>query len=170
MNFRDVRASTQSEALKVNFQPPDHPVPNGYVPDHGETYRHQNGYTYGWNHDLTAHTVTSSTYGNPLKDPQHTFTRTKDSVWEIELENGLYDVSVTVGDAVYSSVNTVVVEGVVFFDQTELEPDQHATVQQIVSVDDGKLTVETEQSVLNSIVIERYFPALLPMSSSSVIM
>ena len=42
-----------AEIIKINFQPPDMAVPEGFLKDSGGLYSlHANGYSYGWSCDL----------------------------------------------------------------------------------------------------------------------
>ena len=44
-----------ADIIKINFQPPDMAVPDGFLKDSGGLYGlHTNGYSYGWSCDLEA--------------------------------------------------------------------------------------------------------------------
>lgn len=132
-------SATGGSVIKVSFQPSSaQPVP-GYLPDNGEVMNSRNGYVYGWNTDHTDTTATSSTYGDPGEDNLIHFH--SGGEWGFQLENGSYEVSVTVGDSVYKSTNSLNVEGFTFLEGVELDAGQHATVKKTVVVTDGKLTL-----------------------------
>jgi hypothetical protein len=103
----------------------------------------KNNYAYGWTTDHTNSTVTRATYddlqnkfnmsqssyGNPTLD---TLTLMHpDGMWEIQLDNGIYEVAVTVGDSVYGSRNALDVEGTIFWDGLSLDPGEHSTLNNI---------------------------------------
>ena len=83
------------DGIKINFQPPDMPVPVGYLKDSGALFGDRgNGYVYGWSCDLEAlgdyrdrndaHTRESSLI---IPDrSQNCATET----WNIEVPNGDY--------------------------------------------------------------------------------
>ena len=96
--FTQVRPSgggLPREGIKINFQPPDMPVPAGYYKDSGALFGDRgNGYVYGWDCDLealgdyrdrdNAHTRESSLI---IPDrSQNCVTET----WNIEVPNGDY--------------------------------------------------------------------------------
>ncbi|WP_248930455.1 fibronectin type III domain-containing protein [Paenibacillus hamazuiensis] len=138
----DAKASAQSQPVrvKIHFQPPASQVPAGDIADYGQVYGSRNGFTYGWNIDHTDVTVRSSTYQDAMLDSSvwpH-----RGGVWEIALENGSYDVTVSVGDAVYGSTNTVNVEGVGIWSGAVLGGGLHLQQTKTIQVSDGKLTVD----------------------------
>ncbi len=138
-SFQDQLAQAQTNSLKVNFQSDGSQILSGYIPDYGETYGLKNGYTYGWNIDHTDMTVTENTYEDPLSSSIHFH---KDGIWEIELVNGEYDVTVSVGDAVYGTTNTINVEGINYWDSLTLSEGEFSQKTQSINVQDGKLTVD----------------------------
>ncbi|MBO8173606.1 MAG: hypothetical protein H0Z33_17195 [Bacillaceae bacterium] len=130
----------QSNDIKINFQPESVNTPAGYIPDYGEIFGSRNGFTYGWNIDHTDMTVTRETYEAPERNSFARFHR--EGVWEIALPDGFYDVTVSVGDAVYKSTNTINVEGVNYFDQLELNGGDFSQKTDSIHVNDGKLTID----------------------------
>ena len=40
--------------MRINFQPPDAQIPNGYLMDHGLQFQPVDGFDYGWNCQLAA--------------------------------------------------------------------------------------------------------------------
>jgi hypothetical protein len=130
----------------------------------------KNNYAYGWTTDHTNSTVTRATYddlqnkfnmsqssyGNPTLD---TLTLMHpDGMWEFQLDNGIYEVAVTVGDSVYGSRNALDVEGTIFWDGLSLDPGEHSTLKKSVTVRDGKLSLSqinspNVETALNNIEI-----------------
>jgi hypothetical protein len=80
--------------IKINFQPSGASIPTGYLVDSGQPYGSRgNGYTYGWDIDITS---TTRDRNNALSPDQRydTLIHTQlwpgpyASAWEIELPNG----------------------------------------------------------------------------------
>ena len=59
---------------------------------------------------------------------------------------GEHRVRVGIGDASYASTNTITVEGVNLFDSRPLAASEFATAAQVVTVDDGRLTIDAGAS------------------------
>lgn len=129
----------QPANIKIKFQSPIATIPDGFNADNGYSYGSRNGLTYGWSQDHTDSTVIRQTYQGVILD---SFIRASElDVWEIALDNGNYDISVTVGDAVYGSNNTLFLEGTTVSDSVYLQPGEHRTFDVRVLVSDGKLTL-----------------------------
>jgi hypothetical protein len=132
--------AAQADVIKVNFQPAAAAVPSGFIADSGELYGLHNGIRYGWNTNHMDATVSRNTYQPNLV--WDTFVRFHaNGLWELEVENGQYDVAVSIGDSLYGSTNTVVVENTTVWSSVYVPAGQHAAEQRTVQVTDGKLTV-----------------------------
>ncbi|WP_339244333.1 PA14 domain-containing protein [Paenibacillus sp. FSL R10-2796] len=165
-----MKVLAQGETIKIQFQPMQSHTPEGFLADYGEVFGVKNNYAYGWTTDHTNSTVTRATYddlqnkfnmsqssyGNPTLD---TLTLMHpDGMWEIQLDNGIYEVAVTVGDSVYGSKNALDVEGTIFWDGLSLDPGEHSTLKKSVTVRDGKLSLSqinspNVETALNNIEI-----------------
>ena len=66
--------------------------------------------------------------------------------WEMRVPPGEHRVRVGIGDASYASTNTITVEGVNLFDSRPLAASEFATAGQVVTVDDGRLTIDAGAS------------------------
>lgn len=158
-----VQAQT-SEDIKVNFQPYSTEIPDGYIPDYGELYGTRNGYIYGWNMDHTDMSVTRDIYQD---SPVDSFIKFHEGgVWEIELSEGSYDVTVSVGDDVYGSVNTINVEGMNYWNLYSLDPGEFLQETKTINVSDGKLTIDQGnalegQTRINYVVISALTPPVI---------
>ena len=165
-------AAAASIDLKVNFQSETAPVPSGYVRDFGEGYGPRTGasqgtgWQYGW---VTPGTATPlSLVGNgrdrnragidqrldtlmhmQANDIPGAFAGVKAAgAWEVAVENGSYQVVVSVGDApggggLYDSDHTINAEGVKLIDRfkgTAAQEFKQATGT--VTVSDGRLTID----------------------------
>jgi len=152
--------------LKVNFQPNDAgAVPNGYVKDYGQGYGLRvdpgqgSGLTYGW---VDSAGQPKSLIADPrrrnfnsdirLDTLMHMQLTTGGGKWEASIPNGVYDVTVAVGDAQAGGSamsHNVTIEGVVAINQfvppanaSNGAASLHQTNTVRVTVSDGKLTVD----------------------------
>jgi hypothetical protein len=163
--------------VKVNFQSPDAPVPNGYIADWGQPYgpkeRGGQQLTFGWVHEGTTVPVSIVSQGRDrdLVTDQRQDTlihmegwdpalrQTVAAAWEMALPNGRYAVFVSVGDQAHNSVNTINVEGVTAikdFRNTPEEEYQENTVE--IDLTDGRLTIDSiggENTKINQAIMTR---------------
>ncbi len=149
-------------SAKINFQPTGAAVPTGYTKDTGAAYDATRG--YGW----VRQDSLSSTTHVPLEITPNTRDRNRvadqrldtlihmqdnapnssgvktPAAWEYKLDNGTYNVTVSVGDAAYfDSQHSIRVEGVKAIDlfrPSSTQPFKQTTV--LASVTDGKLTID----------------------------
>ncbi|TBL71236.1 hypothetical protein EYB31_31180 [Paenibacillus thalictri] len=148
-----------ASVIKVNFQTQNLSVPAGYSADYGQTFGLHNGLQYGWNINHADSTVVRNTYQqDPLLDSFIRFHL--GGRWEIEVENGEYDVAVNVGDAVYGSTNTVFVENISVWSNVYLPAGQHMTGHKSVQVSDGRITIDQgnitdERTAMNYVEITK---------------
>jgi len=128
----------------INFQPPNRPVPAGYLPDVGRTYSdYGDGFTYGWDVANTAYRDRN----NSLSPDQRydTLTHTQlygNRTWALKVPNGTYSVYVAAGDPVtINAFYGIMVEGkrAVWGAPTQDMPWVGGTVT--VEVTDGTLTL-----------------------------
>lgn len=168
LGFSGMKVSAQDSILKVRYQPAEIPVQDGEIADFGAMYSSHSNYSYGWNMDHTDATVSSNTYDN---SGFNTLTRIHpDGKWEIELDNGTYEIAVTVGDNVYDSNNSLTVENIKVMEGLSLEAGQHRTVKKKVAVADGRLTltqidgpgIETALNSLGISLVNTFTPTLVP--------
>ncbi|WPR77524.1 PKD domain-containing protein [Algoriphagus sp. NG3] len=157
--------------LKVNFSDEATAAPQGYLKDSGSPYADRgNGYSYGW---LDAATSTPanltpnarnraisgvSVLNNTLIHMQYGTVETPgtgflpDAMWEMEIPNGTYTVTVGVGDpnvdgaAADNPVHTINAEGVTIINDyvasgVQGSPTRGTTGTGVVTVTDGKLTL-----------------------------
>jgi len=146
-------------SAKINFQPAGATVPTGYTADKGAAYDASRG--YGW----VRQDSLSSTTHVPLDITLNTRDRNRaadqrldtliqmqsnssgvktPAAWEYKLNNGTYNVTVSVGDAAYfDSQHTIRVEGVKAIDLFKPSSTQRFKQNTVtVNVTDGKLTVD----------------------------
>ncbi len=130
-------------ALRINFQDPGSPTPNGFIGDSGDLFGLKEGckYPFGWSRDhrdLVRNRMTESDF---LKDSVCHFHA--GSRWEIEIPNGKYLVTVCIGDALFSSIYTLNVENVTYWHATGLSAGQFLTETKEIYVNDGVLTLDS---------------------------
>ncbi|WP_277484384.1 PKD domain-containing protein [Catalinimonas alkaloidigena] len=171
-------AQTNNFNVKVNFQDQATVPPVDYVADFGQAYQlKSDGLSYGWLSMATQSPIDLTTPGtgvgrnrnvggvsliqNTLIHMQGddiqgwTGNRATEAYWEIEVPNGFYDVSVSVGDPVVEgnpnnlSVHHINVEGVVaindFIVNNSLpagDPSRFQAATVTVEVSDGRLTID----------------------------
>ncbi len=98
INYVDITPSPQP-SVSINFQPASAAVPSGYLADTSEVFGDRgNGYSYGWTTSFDATRERNSDPDQRLDTLNHTQAQGTDRVWEIELPNGDYNVSITGGD------------------------------------------------------------------------
>jgi hypothetical protein len=138
--------------VKVNFQPPNTPVPAGYEADVGRGYAaRRGGLTYGWD---KANEHEARDRNNPdSPDQRHdTFNHLLDGGrWAIAVPNGRYTVRVVAGDADHlDSVFKIDVEGRRAIDGRPTNDDRWLEGTVSVDVVDGKLTIKAGAGARNA--------------------
>jgi len=170
-------AQTGPALVRVNFQSPDAPVPDGFIADWGEPYgpkvRGDQELTFGWVHEGTTVPVSVVSQGRDrnLVEDQRVDTlihmegwdpalrRNVPAAWEIALPKGRYAVMVSVGDQAHNSVNTINVEGVTAIKDFRNSPEeeyQENTVE--VDLVDERLTIDSiggENTKINYAIVTR---------------
>ncbi len=146
----------QESKIKINFQSAQSDIPDGYIADYGEIFGVKGEYSYGWNMDHKDLTVSREVYSDPTISTSSGFH--DDGKWEIELVSGYYDVAISVGDAVYSTINNINVENINYWENVELKANEFLEKNMTIEVTDGRLTVdegesEVSTSLINYIII-----------------
>lgn len=142
--------SVTPNSVYINFQPEESTVPAGYEPDSGYTFADRgNGLSYGWN---ISHTSNPRERNNANSDQRlDTIMHIHASgAWEIEVDNGEYEVEVTVGDPYYSSSHTINVEGVNYWNASVTGKNEFLTQSQTVQIADGRITIDCGSAAENS--------------------
>ncbi len=175
-------ASGNLTNLKVNFQDSATTAPSGWVRDFGQAFGTRasagqgSGNIYGWLSRSTGSPVSLVGNGRNRKTPSDvtlatfmhmqanqvsgSFTGVKaEGIWEAQVANGNYNVTVSVGNAgYYDSKHSINVEGVaaiVNFTPSSTDKFRSATIT--VSVADGKLTMDAiggTNTKVNYIIIQ----------------
>ena len=140
------------EMIKINFQPQNSEVPEGYIIDYGKNFSPQNGLNYGFGVDGKEDDTLEGTRD---RDGAHEDQRYDTHIqlwegnwtppsktWEIALDSGKYNIYIVCGDAVATDqVNTLDIEGTIVLDTDGQDNhDEHELYD--ISVTDGFLTVK----------------------------
>ena len=139
--------------VHVNFQPPRVPVPDGYLPDTGNTFADRgNGHAYGWDAANTAYRDRDSALSSDQR--YDTFTHTQrygTRTWELAVPDGAYVVRVVAGDpSTYDSVYGFDVEGVGVVSGKPTSTTRWLEASRSVIVSDGRLTVSNSAAAVNN--------------------
>ncbi|MBE9192445.1 PQQ-dependent sugar dehydrogenase [Gloeocapsopsis crepidinum LEGE 06123] len=145
-----------AQEIKINFQPNNANLPSGYVKDNGAGFNNVRG--YGWVRNGTSTPLNIGQFArdrNRLGVEQRIDTllhmqypNSPAAAWEMAVPNGLYSVSVSVGDepnpnGVYDSKHTIRVEGVTAIDKFQSNALQEYKLETVkVNVNDGRLTID----------------------------
>lgn len=125
----------------INFQTAAAPVPAGYLADAGLVYANRgNGQSYGW----------STSHADVARDREVNADQRLDTLnqfhagqtWELALPNGVYAVTMSIGDPSFNSTHTLNVEGVSFWNNLTLDANQFRQRTMLVAVADGRLTLD----------------------------
>jgi hypothetical protein len=141
--------------LKINFQSQGAPIPEGYMPEYGDTFfEHDDGWSYGWDQNIRsgARDRNSGNAPDQRYDTLNHLQQSGDRIWEIELPNGTYDIYLVCGDPSYTDqTNNFDVEGVVVEDPdgqagTDFDFDEFNVT---VELTDGRLTIKPGTGAAN---------------------
>jgi glucose/arabinose dehydrogenase len=152
----NIAQALTSDVIRVNFQTDSAPTHPGYFRDTGVVYADRsNGYSYGWNQDITVHARYRQAPNSPdlrydtfnhLQKPGN-----ETAAWEIALPNGRYAVHFVSGDpSNFDGTYVLDVENVVanLGAPTTSQRWREATV--IVTVSDGRLTIGNAPGAVNN--------------------
>lgn len=164
----------EAVAVDINFQSAAAPTPTGYLADSGGAFGSRNGLQYGWVAEGTSTPLNMSTngrdrnragidqlldtfmhmqygdiaevYGGPANC---TANQCAPGSWEIALPNGLYQVTVAVGDqpsgTVYDSLHALNVEAGVLVEEFQGTAQQeYLEATAFAGVNDGRLSISAE--------------------------
>jgi hypothetical protein len=147
---------TEPIAVKIDFQPAAAPPVPGYLLDSGLAFAARgNGYTYGWNVDISDSARDRNLLADQLRDTllQMQQPVAPDASWEIAVPNGSYQVLLVSGDPMhFDSVIRVDIEGVLGVSGETTGATTHFTSGNAfqVQVSDGRLTVSNGAGAVNN--------------------
>jgi hypothetical protein len=168
INFIEIQPITSVAFARINFQPSEAGMPNGYLVDSGSSFGNRgNGYSYGWNATTP---ITRDRNHSASPDQRYdTFNHMQDSnnpnaIWEIALPNGIYAVTAVAGDpAYYDSVYHLLVEGHTIIDDVPSASDPWSSGTILVTITDGRLTLRNgSRGVNNKVSFLEIIPATTP--------
>ena len=146
----DVVSGEEEDIVRINFQPQDSEVPEGYIIDYGKNFSPQNGLNYGF-YGNESDTLGGTRDRDGAHEDQRYDTHIqlwegnwtpKSKTWEIALDSGKYNIYIVCGDAVATDqVNTLDIEGTIVLDTDGQDNHDEYTLYDI-SVTDGLLTVK----------------------------
>jgi hypothetical protein len=164
-NVKPAAPAGSANSVKVNFGPANAAAPEGYVADQGLAYEESR--SFGWI-DEVSKAPKANDFGRVRSTSDELRLRTLNhlqhsnnprAAWEYNVANGMYQVTVSAGDAsYYDSKHTVNVEGVTAINQfvpTSSQKFMSGTVT--VSVSDGKLTLDANggtNTKINYVIID----------------
>jgi len=181
----DDGSTNSGESISINFQDIANPTPAGYLADLGLPYGAQpTGQTHGWFALATGNPIDASgagTAGATRNRDRSGVALELDTLihlqrgdcceggfeteiyWEIEVDNGMYEVTVSVGDepggsSGYDSAHQVRFEGETVFDTPFVGTASNEFTQETIEVEvtDGRLTMDATGGVntkVNYVVI-----------------
>ena len=147
---------TEPIAVRINFQPATSPTVAGYLVDSGLVYASRgNGFTYGWNANVTDTSRDRNVLTDQLRD---TLLHTQKALvpnasWEIAVPNGRYQALLVSGDpSFFDGTYRVNIEGVLGVSGTPTTAtrffDSGNSFQ--VQVTDGRLTLTNGTGAVNN--------------------
>ncbi len=130
-----------ADVFQINFQLAGAAVPTRYLVDSGEIYgARPDGLMYGWSSDHTDVARDREIEADQRLDTLVHFH--EQQKWEIQLANGNYAVTVSIGDPQFDSVHTLNVEGTNFWNSVSLTAGEFRKITAQVSVHDQRLTLD----------------------------
>jgi len=133
--------------VRINFQPSGVEIPAGYQPDVGFVFGSRgNGFSYGWDVGNTAFAYDRDdrkTTDQRYDTLQRMDGNGTDSIWEIAVPAGTYDILIVAGDPKGNrkSYYKIDVEGLLTLDGEPGRDSQFVSGSRRISVSDGRMTV-----------------------------
>lgn len=139
--------------IQINFQKTTtSATPAGYLKDDGSMYGDRgNGYSYGWNVNLTANNRERLVATDKRFDTFMQMQTTANSSWSIALPNQWYKVSIAVGDPNYTdSYNKIEANGVTIVDYMPTTANKFGAGTAYSHVTTGSLVVKPATGATNA--------------------
>jgi len=134
--------------IAINFQPADAETPPGYQPDSGAIYADSRG--YGWVNPAYEAFFDRNSKNAPDQSYDTLVNVLKDAVWEISIPNGLYTVTILVGDPDYPYAhNNIQIEdmNIITNELTSINGSYFIKKTFDINVLDGKMTFTFKNSI-----------------------
>jgi len=139
--------------IQINFQKTNtSTTPSGYLKDDGSVYGDRgNGYSYGWNANLTANNRERMAATDKRFDTFMQMQTTANSTWSIALPNQWYKVSIAAGDPNYTdSYNKIEANGVTVLDYLPTTANKFGAGTAYAHVTTGSLVVKPATGATNA--------------------
>ncbi len=139
--------------IQINFQKVSTTAtPTGYLKDDGTVYADKgNGYSYGWNTNLTANNRERMVATDKRFDTFMQMQTTANSSWSIALPNQWYKVSIACGDPNYfDSYNKIEANGVVIVDYLPTNANKFGAGTAYTKVTNGTMIVKPATGSTNA--------------------
>lgn len=135
------------DSLKINFQPLDVSVPEGYIADYGNEYVIDSNFIYGWSN--TNPNAKKGIVANDIRYKTFNYLQSEnndDLSWEIGLPENKYDLRIVCGDADNRwQINNLIIEDSVVMD-SDGEDNFDEFILSSVEVKDGRLTIKAGEN------------------------
>ena len=142
-----------SGQIQINFQKTSTTAtPSGYLKDDGNAYGDKgNGYSYGWNTNLTANNRERMVADDKRFDTFMQMQTSANSTWSIDLPNQWYKVSMAVGDPNFTDSNhKIEANGVLIVNYLPTTANKFGAGTAYSKVTDGKMLVKTATGSTNA--------------------
>jgi YD repeat-containing protein len=101
--FVEITPAAGGDPIKINFQPSGVEIPAGYLSDNGMQFGLKgSGYTYGW---VGEDNIAGALHIPNLLTHTLTFNTMNNHTWELRVPNGVYNLTLTLGDITSISNN-----------------------------------------------------------------
>ncbi|GEM_PF-2863112 len=128
----------------INFQPEGAEIPEGYTPDYGKTYNSNR--SFGWSRDLTIETRDRDINLDQRLDTLINIGE-EPATFRADLEDGIYEVTVSVGDPLFpQGTHNVVINSVPFIVNQTTGPNEFLTVTKEIEITNNRLEMEAWSS------------------------
>ncbi len=150
----------------INFQLEAALTPTRYAADTGEVFGlRNNGWSYGWSSDHTD--VSRDREVNPDQRLDTLLHFHQNQSWEFQVPNGVYEVTVSIGDTSNASTHTLNVEGVNVWNAVGLAAGSFLKDTRQITVSDGRLTLNQGAAVEKATRINYIHVVGLPNAPNS---
>ena len=154
-----ILVTPDSFPYRINFQPSESECPDGWIYDYGQSYRQMGGKWYGWNVSLEWTARDREINPDQLLDTLCFIQYPDQREWKIAVPDGMYNVTVSIGDPASWQYHTIAVNDIQYWDDYYLDANEFASMSRDVAVTDGfvrltNLNADQGYTMINYIVID----------------
>jgi hypothetical protein len=154
-------------AAKINFQPVNAAVPAGFLVDSGAVFGDRgNGYTYGWETNLSSSNVIARNAGcsqDPRYDTLCQMQADGNHVWEVAVPNGPYSMHLAAGDPLYTNgLYRIMAEDVAILAGVPSASNRWVEGLGTVVVTNGRLTISNATGAISNRIAYLEISAVAP--------